>query len=208
MISDIQEQLMGSNGYMNLYDLAEITGYQGRANKIIISADEPVRLSLKEKYTESPYVGGITISDSFIAMLEEMMGLVIAEILYLGIIAVVTGFAIIYNSMITVISEREREMTSMMVLGMSEKEVFEIVSFEQWVLSAAGMIIGAPVTKLLLVLIMSSIDTDMYYLPADFDIRFYMMAIIVTVAAVVVGQLVAFRKIKKLNLADALKSNE
>lgn len=34
------------------------------------------------------------------------------------------------------------------------------------------------------------------------------MAIIVTVAAVVVGQLVAFRKIKKLNLADALKSNE
>ena len=121
MISDIQEQLMGSNGYMNLYDLAEITGYQGRANKIIISADEPVRLSLKEKYTESPYVGGITISDSFIAMLEEMMGLVIAEILYLGIIAVVTGFAIIYNSMITVISEREREMTSMMVLGMSEK---------------------------------------------------------------------------------------
>ena len=208
MISDIQEQLMGSNGYMSLYDLAEITGYPGRANKIIISADEQVQLSIKEKYTESPYVGGITISDSFIAMLEDMMGLVTAEILYLGVIAVVTGFAIIYNSMITVISEREREMTSMMVLGMSEKEVFDIVSFEQWVLSIAGMLLGAPVTKLLLVLMMSSLDTDMYYLPADFDIRFYLMAIMVTVIAVTVGQMAAFRKITKLNLADALKSNE
>ncbi len=208
MISNIQEQLMGSNGYMNLDTLSQIIGYPGRANKIIISSDEESQIDLKEKYIESPYVSGINISDSVIKTMEKMMGLVIIEILYLGIIAVVTGFAITYNSTITVISEREREMTSMMVLGMSEKEVFDIISFEQWVLSIFGMLLGAPLTQFLLTLMIGFLDTDMYYIPAKFDVKFYMLAILITISAVVFGQVAAFRKIKKLNLVDALKSNE
>lgn len=207
-VSFIEEQLIGSNGYMKIESLSRLLGYKRSANEILISADEAKLMAIKEKYIDSPYITSITVSDSLLKMLEEMMSLVFIEIGYLGMIAIVTGFAIIYNSTITVISEREREMTSMMVVGMSEREVFDIVSFEQWILSIFGMLLGAPLTKMLLVSMTKMIETDLFTMPSKFDFSFYLMAVLVTIIAIVLGQMAAYRKIKRLNLADALKSNE
>ncbi|MGB5824201.1 MAG: FtsX-like permease family protein [Proteocatella sp.] len=208
MVSFIEEQLIGSNGYMNIESVSNLLGYKGSANEIVISAEDEKLLKIKDKYIDSPYITSITISDSLLKMFQEMMSLVVIEIGYLGIIAIVTGFAIIYNSTITVISEREREMTSMMVIGMSEREVFDIVSFEQWILSIFGMLLGAPLTKILLVSMAKAVETDLFTMPSNFDIRFYLISILVTVIAIILGQVAAYRKIKRLNLVDALKSNE
>lgn len=208
MVGFIQEQLLGANGYMDINSVSSLLGYNKRANSIIIAADSEKLLEIKDKYIDSPYVTSITISDSILKLLQEMMSLVIIEIGYLGLIAIVTGFAIIYNSTITVISEREREMTSMMVIGMSEREVFDIVSFEQWILSIFGMLLGAPLTKILLSALAKSMETDLFTMPSKFDVRFYIMSILVTIIAILLGQMAAYRKIKKLNLVDALKSNE
>lgn len=208
LVSHIEPQLMGSNGYMRIEDIASILGNKNIANGIIISAENENLLAIKDKYIESPYVESLNTTDSLISMMEEMMGMMIVQIIYLGVVAIVTGFAIIYNSTITIISEREREMTSMMVIGMSEKEVFDIVSFEQWMLSFLGMILAIPLTKLMLVGIVNLVDTDMYSMPSKFDFRFYFIAVIISILSIIMGQLAAYRKIKKLNLVDALKSNE
>ncbi len=208
LVSHIEPQLMGSNGYMRIEDIASILGNKDIANGIILSAEDEVMLSIKDKYIESPYVESLNSTGSFIRMMEEMMWMTLIQIIYLGIVAIATGFAIIYNSTITIISERERELTSMMVIGMSEKEVFDIVSFEQWTLSFLGMFIAIPLTKAMLTAIVNVVDTDMYSMPSNFDIRFYFIAVIIAIIAIIMGQLAAYRKIKKLNLVDALKSNE
>lgn len=208
LVSNIEEQLMGSNGYMRIEDAADMLGSKGVANAVIVSAEPDKLIDIKEKYIESPYAENLNTTSKLIEMMEEMMGMTYAQIIYLGVIAIATGFAIIYNSTITIISEREREMTSMMVIGMSEREVFDIISFEQWVLSFIGMIIAIPLTKLMLVGIVNAVDTDMYSMPSNFDFRFYLIAVLISVIAIIVGQLAAYRKIKRLNLVDALKSNE
>lgn len=208
MVAFIENQLIGSNGYMEIGSLSDMLRHKRSANEIIISADEEKLIEIKEKYIDSPYISSISVSDSLLEKLQEMMSMVLIEIRYLGVIAIVTGFAIIYNSTITVISEREREMTSMMVVGMSEREVFNIVSFEQWILSVFGMILGAPLTKVMLTALMNAVDTDLYMMPSKFDIRFYLMAILVTIIAIILGQMAAYKKIIRLNLVDALKSNE
>lgn len=207
-ISSIEMQLVGTNGYMEIETLSDIFGFKGGANTLILAADELSAIKIKEKYVDSPTVNSITIADSLLQKIESMMSLMIIMIVYMGIIAIITGFAIIYNSTITVISEREREMTSMMVVGMSEREVFDIISFEQWVLSLLGIVLGAPLTKLMLVSVMKLVDADLFSMPANFDFKIYILSIGITVISIAIGQFAAFKKIKKLNLVDALKSNE
>lgn len=208
LVSHIEEQLMGSNGYMRIEDIAEILGNKKYANGVVISAENKEALEFKEKYIESPFVESIYSTDSFIKMMEKMMSMTLVQIIYLGVIAIATGFAIIYNSAITIISEREREFTSMMVIGMSEKEVFSIVKFEQSILTVIGMIIAIPLTKLMLIGIVNVVDTDMYSMPSNFDIVYYLIAVGITILSIIIAQLAAYKKIKNLNLVDALKANE
>ena len=143
-----------------------------------------------------------------IQKLKKFMGSFMGSMYYVALIAIVMGVAIIYNSYVIILSERKRELSSLMVLGMSEKEVLSIVTFEQWFIAIFAMLFGIPLSQSAVTAMGKSASTDMFSLAVKLDLNSLIIAFVVTIIAIVLAQVMASRKIKHLNIVDALKSNE
>ncbi len=73
---------------------------------------------------------------------REKLASVSGAISVLALFAVLIGFAVVYNSSIITLSERSRELASMMVLGMTPAEVLSVITFEQWFIGVCAMAAG------------------------------------------------------------------
>lgn len=124
------------------------------------------------------------------------------------IIGGVIGFAIIYSSSAIALSERSRELASMMVLGMTPKEVLSVVTFEQWVLALPAMVMGIPVSKLMMAGIAETFSNDLYTMPQTLTTSALFLAFIATGASIWIAQRAVVRKIRNLSLVEVLKSAE
>ncbi len=121
---------------------------------------------------------------------------------------IIIGFSIIYSSSIIALSERSRELASMMVLGMTPAEVLEVITFEQWFIGLWGMIAGIPLARILLIGLSESMSTDMFVIPTDISIQSYLMGFLITSLSIWIAQRASARKIRSLSLVEVLKSSE
>ncbi len=207
-VIDIVEQSVGVNGYMDIEYLSQILGYAPAANSVIMSAKPGTAKILKDKYEESPKVIGVNDTNEMIDKLKKFMESNTASMYYIAVIAVIMGFAIIYNSYVVILSERKRELSSLMVLGMAEKDVLSIINFEQWFIAFFAMIFGIPLAKLSVTAIGEASSTDMFSMSIEVAPSSLLIAAAVTIGAILMAQLTAARRVKRLNIVDALKSRE
>jgi putative ABC transport system permease protein len=126
----------------------------------------------------------------------------------LFIFGIVIGFAIIYNTSVITLSERSRELASMMVLGMTPQEVLEVITFEQWFVSIFAMLAGIPLTKAFMVSLADSMGNDMFGFTPTLSSEALLLAFLISVFSIFVAQRMAARKLRKLSLVDVLKSRE
>ena len=202
------KQNVGINGYMDIEYLSAVLGYSPAANSVLLRAKPNTAAVLKDIYEESPKITGINDTNEMIEKLKKFMGSFMGSMYYVALIAIVMGVAIIYNSYVIILSERKRELSSLMVLGMSEKEVLSIVTFEQWFIAIFAMLFGIPLSQSAVTAMGKSASTDMFSLAVKLDLNSLIIAFVVTIIAIVLAQVMASRKIKHLNIVDALKSNE
>ena len=207
-VAGVITQNVGSYAYMNYDYLAELLG-QG---KIITSAllninadDIPL---LKEQYLESPIIAGIEDKEQSMRQIMELLASFSYTTWILVFFAGACGFAIIYSSSIISLSERQRELASLRVLGMSPKEVFEVLSFEQWTTSFVAMLVGIPLAFAMVAAMAQSIDTDLMSIPVVLSPSTFMFAAIGTVISILVAQYSVYRNINSLSLVDVLKERD
>ena len=80
-------------------------------------------------------------------------------------LGVIMCFIVIYNSYIISIAERNRELSSLLVLGMSRKEVAQIIALEQQIIAFFGVLFGLPLTKVLLKYVSVALSDDNFSIP-------------------------------------------
>ncbi|MBP2027377.1 putative ABC transport system permease protein [Acetoanaerobium pronyense] len=207
-VIDVIDQSVGINAYMEIEYLSDILGYPPAANSILLASREGVAESLKVVYEDSSVITGINDSNEMIEKMRQFLESYTGTMFYVALIAIIMGFAIVYNSYVIILSERKHELSSLMVLGMSEKEVLSIITFEQWFIAFFGMIFGIPLAQATITAIGEAASSDMFTMNIKIDLNSIIIAMIITVFSIVIAQIMASRKIKKLNIADALKSNE
>jgi putative ABC transport system permease protein len=207
-VAGVISQNVGSYAYMKYDYMAELLG-QG---KIITSAllninagDIPL---LKEQYLESPIIAGIEDKEQSMRQILELLASFSYTTWILVFFAGACGFAIIYSSSIISLSERQRELASLRVLGMSPKEVFEVLSFEQWVTSFVAMLIGIPLAFAMVAAMAQSIDTDLMSIPVVLAPSTFIYAAIGTIASILVAQYSVYQTINRLSLVDVLKERD
>lgn len=207
-VTAIIPQFMGINAYMDLEYLQSVLGQGEIVTTAMLSMDEEKVALLHDEYQKSPFISGIEDRNKMLQQLRELMATYSGTIYIMLLIGIIIGFAIIYNSSIITVSERSRELASMMVLGMTPREVLSVVTFEQWFLSIFGMLGGIPLTKLLLAGLAQSISNDVYSMPTDFGSMTVIISTAITIASIWIAQLAASRRIGKLRIADVLKAAE
>ncbi len=207
-------QYIGMNAYIGIAGLERLLDQSPFATSFLVEfADGPGPdqrrvTELRQEYMESDYVAGV---DSRLDQIElmgeywEEAGWIMNMYVMIG---VVFSFAIIYISSLVVLSERQRELASMRVLGMTSKEVLSVVTFEQWFIAFFAILAGMPLSWLILRAFAEQWSTDMYVMPVEMSAVPLVVGVGVTCASIWVAQRFAMRRIKRLRLVEALKTPE
>lgn len=201
-------QYIGINAYMEIGALQAFLHQKGLATSFMLNIDAKRIAPLQEKYMYSETISSIEEKDQRLGKLIEMMATYGNMIYIYALIGIIIGFAIIYSSSIITISERQRELASMMVLGMSPQEVLSVVTFEQWCLGVPAMLVGIPLSKIMMAGISQAISNDLFSMPTELASSALLLAFIATSISIWIAQRTTAKKIKLLNLAAVLGSRE
>lgn len=156
-----------------------------------------------------PGVAGVALRDVTLRNFRETM----AENMYLSIgfnvgFAAVIALGVVYNAARVSLSERERELASLRVLGFTRGEVSLVLLGELAVLALAALPVGAVIGYALGALIMTLFDNEVYRL--SFVVRPATVAWtwLAVLAASGLSGLLVRRRIDRLDLVAVLKSRE
>ena len=208
-VGKIVKQSIGMNGYLDITYLSNILGYEEMCNSILLKVeDENYIYDLREKFQDLEKIVSIQSKLENMAQIRQRMETMYSMIYFMAIIAASMTFAIVYNTFVVVLLERQREISTLMVLGMKEKDVLSIISLEQNITSIIGVILGLPIAKLFIIIMSKTIITDTFTMPTDMSLNSVLIALILLVISAVSAQLLASRKLNKIEIVDVLKSGE
>lgn len=207
-VEKVIPQYLGANVYMNQDALLDLLKQGEMTTSVLLAVDHRNIDELKDEYGTAKNVGTVEIRQEIIDKYNEMMELTSYMLWVMAIVSIVTGFAIVYNSSIISLAERKRELASLRVMGLTPKEVMEVISVEQWFIGFLGMLAGIPFANLINKALSKSMSSDLYTMP---DVTYpdaIVQALIGTILAIWISQLSVSRKVKQLDLVAVLKERE
>ncbi|MDR2296051.1 MAG: ABC transporter permease, partial [Clostridiales Family XIII bacterium] len=196
-------QAMGVNGYMNKDVLAKQYLAPGVVTGFFMNAGDP---RTEDKLSDLPAVASVYSLAATKAVFREYTQMMNAFIFCMVLLSGVLGFAIVYNATIVSIGEREREFSSLRVLGFSAGDIFRLLLKENNVLSVAGILAGIPLANLFLRYSSEIFSTEQYTMHLRASPVHYLQAMLSAVFFIVLAQVATYRKIQKLDFMAALKN--
>ena len=137
-------------------------------------------------------------------MAQNMNLQIFINVIFAGIIA----FGVVYNSARVSLSERERELASLRVLGFTRAEISLILLGELALVTVAALPIGAVLGYALGWLIMAGFNNEVYRLSFGVSPATVAWSFLVVIAAAFLSGLVVRRRLDRLDLVAVLKTRE
>lgn len=161
---------------------------------------------LLSKLMYSRKVVNVTLASKMKGMSESAdLGLVMI------VIIVASGslaFVVLYNLININVSERIREISTIKVLGFYDNEVDMYIFRENIILTVLGILAGSVLGKLLYVFLVSTAEMDNMMMIPTVDISSYIISGVITMFFALLVMLMMHKKLKNINMIDALKSVE
>ena len=118
------------------------------------------------------------------------------------------AFGVIYNNARISLAERARELATLRVVGMTQREVGAVLVIELVILACLAVPLGLLFGTGLTAVIIGSVNTETVRIPLVFTTYTYSFAVVVVIIASTLSALVVLRKLKQLDLIAALKAPE
>jgi putative ABC transport system permease protein len=208
-LAALAEDFTGIAAYM---ERSAINRFLGEGD-IITGASFTIDMARRGEFLRSvkevPRISWIVIKESmrqsFRQTTAQMMGMLTT--LYL-VMAVIVSFGVIYNNARISLAERSRELATLRVIGMTQREVGAVIVIELTLLAVTAVPLGLLLGTGFATLIVQSVNTETVRLPLVFTSYTYTFAVLVVGAASALSALVVLRKLKQLDLIGALKAPE
>ena len=170
------------------------------------SADDAASL-YDEMSDDSRYLS-VTSTDELADDFSQSFMLINAVVAIVLGMAAALAFAVLFTLSTTNISERERELATIKVLGFRPREVHHYVNKETIILTCIGIVCGLPLgyvlgDALLHVLRMPSISFLTVVMPVS-----YVIAAVLPLVFALVVNLITNRTLNRIDMIEALKSVE
>ncbi len=124
------------------------------------------------------------------------------------ILAGALAFVVLFTLATTNISERERELATIKVLGFYDGEVHSYVNKETLILTGIGIVLGMPLGKVFGIWLMSVLEMpSIYFYPSLYPIS-YLYAAVMSVCFALVVNFMTNRSLNRIDPVEALKSVE
>jgi len=205
-VSDIVNENIGANIYMQSYELAQMLDLNDVSTSIVCNANDIGQI--REYLKEGKNILTIdAVSDTKQAF-EDLMGSYTSMLFVMRFMGIFVALAIIYNTASISLSERKREYATLRVLGLEVKEVAEIMGFEYWLLSVTGMVLGIPFTRFIKESLQAMMDVELFSIPMYTAPEAFIIAALGCSAAVIISNGISKNAIKKYDIVEVLKERE
>ncbi len=209
VVRAVAQQFMGTNAYMDINALSRLLNQSFAMNAVLLRIDEDAKESVNREMKDVAGVASVVFnSDAYDSLVKTLAGSSRIMNLVVLLFAGVISFSIIYNVTSVALAERQRELASLRVLGLTTAEVGRVLYHENILLGLIGAAIGLPLGAGICWLLVKAYDTDLYRMPFYIESSAYVKAVLLTLVFVLMANLAVRRKILRLDLVEVLKERE
>ncbi len=173
-----------------------------------VSDDLNKRKVLTDKLLELDSVKTTSFNDETIGTYRTMLKSVDAVVVVLVVAAALLAFVVLYNLTNINITERQREIATLKVLGFTPNEVNAYIYRETILLSMIGALVGLVLGVFMEGFVVTTAEVDMVMFGRQIHTMSYLIAFALTMAFSVFVSIVARFKLKKIDMVESLKSVE
>lgn len=208
-ITDIAMNYLGNCVYMTQGTYEELFGeFEGNAALIRMKTDKAKHEAWGENLAKQDGILSATTSAGFEDAADTVFRIINLVVYIVITLAAALAFVVLFTLATTNISERERELATIKVLGFFDREVHAYVNKETIILTSMGIIMGLPIGKVFGEWLMSILDMPSIY----FDSHLYPISYVYSAGlAIIFAFMVNFitdRSLDRINPVEALKSIE
>jgi putative ABC transport system permease protein len=208
-VAALSEDFAGTTAYMEIGELNRLLAEGDRVTGAYLSVAGARWNDFLRAMKKVPRAAGVVIKDairdSFRKTTAESIGLI--QKMYMGF-ATVVAFGIVYNSARISLSERQRELATLRVVGFTRHEVGAVLVSELAILTIVALPIGFVLGSGFAVVIIRTINTEFVRVPVVLTTANYALALVVVVTATLISALLATRRLNQLDLVGALKARD
>lgn len=139
---------------------------------------------------------------------KESMNSINAVVAIILLSAALLAFVVLYNLTTINIAERARELATIKVLGFYDREVGLYIFRENTILTALGIGLGLIGGRFLLAWLVKTVELNMVMFGREAGPLSYVFAALLTIIFALVVNLVGQRLVKRIDMAQSLKTNE
>lgn len=153
-------------------------------------------------------VSSISFNKDILESFNETIKAVNYVVLILIIAAGMLSFIVLYTLTNINISERLRELATIKVLGFYEHEVSSYVYRENIILTVLGSLLGLIMGFYGAKYVIVTSEIDMFMFGRDIYLQSFIFSVLLTLVFSIIVNIFLFKKIKKINMIEALKIME
>jgi putative ABC transport system permease protein len=208
-VAGLTSEYLGVSAYMQRATVNRLLKEGDVVNVVFMDVDERHSDRILRELDDMPRVAGTIIRETAIRSFHKTME---ETILFFSFITALLGgviaFGVVYNSAHIALSERDRELASLRVLGFTRGEVAYILLGELGVATLLALPLGYLFGHALCSYLSNAFRSDLYRVPLVLEADTVAFASSVVLVSAIISGLLLWRKLNRLDLVGVLKTRE
>lgn len=206
----VVDTYLGLSAYAHLEYLSHLIGETAVVNNLL-TVNQPKQSDDRflHEVHQRPAVIGVSRRARSMEALHESFGQTMG--VFIGVLVLFAGliaFGSVFNTALVSLSERQREVASLRVLGYLPGQISRIFSGESLLLNVVGIGLGLWAGHGMVELISQAYNTDVYRFPAIIHPLRYPLSVVLMLFFVGLAQWIIYRMIRRLDWLEQLKVKE
>ena len=208
-ITSLVKNYLGNNIYMSQEAYEEVFG-EYEPNGILANLSEECvdQIAFAEELASEDWILSSVSTEDLKATFSQAFTLINIVVYVVLVLAACLAFVVLFTLASINISERERELATIKVLGFFDKEVHSYVNKETLILTTMGILIGLPVGTFLSSLLTDILNMPSIYFAITIYNRSYWIAAGIALGFAFIVQFLTDRSLDVIDPVEALKSVE
>lgn len=208
-VSAVFETYIGTPAYIHLDVMGQAMGEAGAINLVHLKTDPQQAAVLYKQLRNTPGVAAVSLREAAVKTFRSTMNeTIMVFVTFFSLFAGALTFGTVYNTARISLSERQRELATLRVLGATKATISYILLGEMALLTLIALPIGCVAGYALAGLMTAAFETELYRIPFFILPSSYGMAALFGLVVSVISALWVRRSLDRLDLIAVLKTRD
>lgn len=199
-----------AENYIDDYIYMSKEAYEKNFSKKFIANADLVRANEKtrDKILSNKASLALVEPNKFYETMDVLMANLNLVIGIITLVSMILAVVVLYNLTNINVSERKKELATTKVLGFFPRETTAYIYRETYILTILGIILGYILGYIMLVYVLNVVAPDGIYISHKTHLSSYIISAFITLFTSFLIMIIVHFKLKKINMAEAMKAGE